>query len=109
MKKSLIRTAAERLQEEVAVLERESERQRSVLDLLLVVTDVLPEGMELSDLRIDGQGVVGLSGRAPSVEVVSAAVSALEQRPEFEAASLLRASQEKEGLMFKIACRVCRR
>jgi hypothetical protein len=101
--------AAERLQEEVAVLERESEQQRSVLDLLLAVTDVLPEGIELSELRIDGQGAVGLSGRAPSVEVASAAVSALGQRPEFEAASLVRASQEKEGLMFKIACRVRRR
>jgi len=95
---------ADRLEEEVRILQRERQVQRSTIDLLLTVTQALPPGVLLSDLDVDARGNVMLTGRAASVEMASQAAASLEMTGKFGAARLERAAQEKEGLVFQIKC-----
>ena len=95
---------AEPLEEEVGILQRESDRHRSALDLLLALSEALPKGVLMGDLNIDSAGNVTIVGRAPSVEVASKAASALAGTGKFAEARLWRASKEKEGVIFRITC-----
>jgi len=96
------------LAEEVSILQREHERRRSVLDLLLALTEVLPDGTVIKDLTIGSKNEVTILGKAGSVEAASQAATALDASDRFENAHLSRVAQEKEGLMFRLTCDVRR-
>jgi len=99
-------TGADRVEEEVKILQSERTRQRSVADLLLGLCEALPEGIAISDLNIDSKGSVTVQGRAPSVEAAAAGASALGAGGMFTDAKLWQVSQQKEGLVFRITCSV---
>ena len=97
---------AELLEEEVGILQRESEIQRPAVDVLLAVAEALPQGVLVGDLDIDSRGNVTLVGNAPSIEVASQAASALERTGKFADMRLGPYAQEKGKIVFRITCTV---
>jgi len=97
--------SVEKLQEEVKILEAESARRRSMLDVLLALGEALPNGVQVSDLDVDSKGNVTIKGKAPSIEAASRAESALSASETFAKAKLWQISQEeKGGRAFRITC-----
>ena len=94
----------ELLEEEVNILETESDRYRPAVDLLLAIAETLPEGIAVSDLTIDVRNNVTILGKAPSVEVASQAEHALSVSEEFANAQLQRTTKENNEVVFRITC-----
>ena len=96
----------ERLEEQVSILQRESDIQRPAIDVLLAVAEALPQGVIVGYLDIGARGNVSIRGSAPSVEVVAQAVSALVKTGKFAETRMGRAAQEKDKVLFHITCTV---
>ncbi len=95
----------ERLKEEVQILESESQRQRSMLDVLLALAEALPKGIGLKSVKVDSKGKVDISGKTPSVEVASEkAIKAIEDSPMLTNPKWLGSTQEQGGISFTITC-----
>jgi cell division protein FtsL len=94
------------LEEEVRILQAESELLAPKIDLMLAIARALPPGMEVAELRIDRKGHVVIRGTTPSVEAVSKAVAALEAGGELADPRFQRVEPAKQGKTFQIECTV---
>ncbi len=93
------------VQSEVDILKYESKRERSMLDLLLVLSEVMPKEVKIEELAIDAKGKVTISGKTTSAAVDSEkAVSALEGTGKFGNAQFLGSTVGKDGFGFRITC-----
>jgi hypothetical protein len=91
------------LEEEVSILKYESSRQRSILDVLVPLAEILPKGVKVETLGIDPKGVVKISGTTNSVEDVSdKTISAMERSPVFADPKFQGATKDKTGYSFRI-------
>ena len=97
----------ERLEEEVKLLQMESAEKRPMLDVFLALAEVMPKGVAIATLKIDSKGRTTISGKTPTVELVSDnAISAMEASPLFLNPEFLGTTREKEGLTFRMTCQL---
>ncbi|MBN2309841.1 MAG: PilN domain-containing protein [Candidatus Hydrogenedentes bacterium] len=95
----------ERLQEEVDVLQYESRRQRSILDVFMALADVFPKDIQVESVVIDSQGRVTISGRTKTVEATEEqAIAAMKESPVFVNPKFTGATKEKDNYKFGITC-----
>lgn len=95
----------ERLEDEVDILEYESRRQRSILDVLVPIAEALPGQVKVETLKIDGKGKVTITGKSKSAEDVSdKAISAMQTSRMLANPKFLGATKEKDGFAFQITC-----
>jgi len=97
----------EELEEEVSILQEERAKKRPMLDVLLALAEVMPNGVAIASLKVDSKDRITISGKTPNVELVSdKAVSAMEASPLFRNPDFLGTTREKDGLMFRMTCEV---
>jgi Tfp pilus assembly protein PilN len=97
----------ERLQSEIAILERETAQRRPMLDILAALAEALPNGVRVTSVSIDSGGRVNMSGTCQSVEDISEKIiNALDASPYFAKPQFLGASKDKKGgqLIFRVNC-----
>jgi hypothetical protein len=95
----------ERLRQEVAILEHEAPLERSVLDVLLALVEVMPQGLKIASITIDPAGKIAIAGNCPSVEEASEkAITALKGSVVFTNPKFLSAAKEREDFKFRITC-----
>lgn len=102
--KSMLRDI-EVLEEEVGILKFESARHRSLLDVIVPLTKVLPKGVKIESCGFDSKGTVNISGTAKSVEDISDnTISAMEDSSVFLRPKFHGATKEKTGYSFRLTC-----
>lgn len=95
----------EPLQDEVDILQFEAGRQRSFLDALQALAEVLPSEVKVEKLTIDAKGNVIISGKTKTVEIIGGkAVTAIEASNMLANPKLLDATKEKDEYGFRLTC-----
>ncbi len=95
----------EGLQEEVDILQYESKRQTSQLDVIRALAEALPSDVTVETFTVDSKGKVTIGGKAKSVELASdTVVAALEASNAFANPQFRGATREKEAFGFQITC-----
>ena len=91
--------------EEVDILQYENRRRRSVLDVMMALSEALPQEITVETLAIDSRGKISISGKAKSVEIASdTAIAALRASTIFINAQFNGATREKEEFSFQMTC-----
>jgi Fimbrial assembly protein (PilN) len=98
----------ERTQAEVDTLQQESRRQRSTLDVLLALAEVLPKEIKVEKLTVDSKGKITVRGKTKSVKTVSEEVlSAMSASSVFTKPVFLGASSTGDDeFEFSITCQL---
>ncbi len=99
----------EPLQSEVDILKSEAGRQRSLLDVLQALAEVLPSQVKVEKLSIDKKGTVTISGKTKTVEIIDEkAFSAIIASDMLANPKLLDATKEKNEFGFRLTCELKR-
>ena len=93
------------LKEEVDILRYEEGQRVSVLEILMALSEVLPQELKVESMNLDAKGTLLITGTTKSVEAVSDGVTgALKKSHLFKNPEFKGATQGQEGYGFTLTC-----